>query len=148
MCSLLLFTLAFLIHQDKSQLLHRLCFSLYTVSGQLGNYFDHESFPTWLTVFATLKRQIHYHSWLHENHKLFFVIGSLRDYTIFNSNQTLFAWLTNTSNNISYFTTNGLLNPVMNLTTGQTKRFRYVSVSKCTIACWLAPMKITVCGKN
>jgi len=53
--------------------------------------------------------------------------------------------MTNKSNNINYFTTNGLLNPVMNLTTGQTKRFRYVSafyliwyVDKCRSfnICW------------
>jgi len=54
----------------------------------------------------------------------FCVFGSLRNYNIFNSSQTLYDWLTNTSNNIKYFTTNGLLNPVMNLATGQTKRFR------------------------
>jgi len=65
---------------------------------------------------------------LHENHKLIlFLFGRLQGINVFNSNQTLYDWMTNTSNNISYFTTNGLLKPVMNLTTGQTKRFRYVS---------------------
>jgi len=53
-----------------------------------------------------------------------FVFCSLDDINIFNSSQTLYDWLTDPSNNIRYFTTNGLLNPVMDLATGQTKRFR------------------------
>ena len=66
--------------------------------------------------------------WLHKNHKMFFAVDRLMDINIFNSSETLYDWMTNTSNNITYFTTNGLLNPVMDLSTGQTKRFRYVSV--------------------
>jgi len=53
-----------------------------------------------------------------------FVSFSLFDVNIFNTSQNLYMWMVNTSNNISYFTTNGLLNPVMKLCTGQTKRFR------------------------
>jgi len=52
---------------------------------------------------------------------LLFVFFRIDKIKIFNTSQTLEEWMTQNSN---FITTNGLLNPVMTLRTGQTKRFR------------------------
>jgi len=43
------------------------------------------------------------------------------------TNVTLAEWLTEASNGIAYYTTNGLITPTLPITTGQQKRFRLVA---------------------
>ena len=72
----------------------------------------------WIVLFSAMIVS----SWLRRNKKLFLFCSCRIDkIKIFNTNKTLEEWMIE---NATFITINGLLKPVMNLKTGQTKRFR------------------------